>query len=170
MQGIVGRAWATLDHMAIMMQYRNIEDVKIERIEIIASVWIVTTPLVLFRVSVCACTVEPPNNGQVGTSTLVHYSEVVLYWGVLVKKALYLYCMYFIQGFKTYDHNQGQNNTLVYNYNSTISQWLHTVLAFSICGSIKSWNCIFCPYRISIIRGWVEMYFLALIIRGFKIA
>ena len=31
-------------------------------------------------------TVEPPNNGQVGASTLVHYSEVVLYWGFLVKK------------------------------------------------------------------------------------
>ena len=31
-------------------------------------------------------TVESPNNGLVGASTLVHYSEVVLYWGVLVKK------------------------------------------------------------------------------------
>ena len=27
-------------------------------------------------------TVEPPNEAQVGTSTDVHYSEVVLYWGV----------------------------------------------------------------------------------------
>ena len=31
-------------------------------------------------------TVEPPNNEQVGTLTLVHYSKVALYWGVLVKK------------------------------------------------------------------------------------
>ena len=26
-------------------------------------------------------TVEPLNKGQVGTSTNVHYSEAVLYWG-----------------------------------------------------------------------------------------
>ena len=26
-------------------------------------------------------TVKPPNKGQVGAWTLVHYSEVVLYWG-----------------------------------------------------------------------------------------
>ena len=30
-----------------------------------------------------AYTVEPLNNGQVGALTLVHYSEVVLYWGIL---------------------------------------------------------------------------------------
>ena len=30
-------------------------------------------------------TVEPLNVGQVGISTDVHYSEVVLYWGVFVK-------------------------------------------------------------------------------------
>ena len=30
-------------------------------------------------------TVEPPNKGQVGTSTHVHYSEVVFYWGVSAK-------------------------------------------------------------------------------------
>ena len=30
--------------------------------------------------------VEPLNDGQVSASTIVHYSEVVLYWGVLVKK------------------------------------------------------------------------------------
>ena len=29
-------------------------------------------------------TVEPPNNGQVGTWPFVHYSEVVLYWGVFI--------------------------------------------------------------------------------------
>ena len=28
---------------------------------------------------------EPPNKGQVGTSTVVHYLEVVLYWGVFAK-------------------------------------------------------------------------------------
>ena len=32
-----------------------------------------------------ADTVEPLDNGQVGALTLVHYSEGVLYWGVLVK-------------------------------------------------------------------------------------
>ena len=31
-------------------------------------------------------TVEPPNKGQVGAWALVHYSGVVLYWGVFVKK------------------------------------------------------------------------------------
>ena len=31
-------------------------------------------------------TVEPPNKGQVGTSTDVHYSKIVLYWGVVVKE------------------------------------------------------------------------------------
>ena len=64
-------------------------------------------------------TVEPPNNGQVGVSTLVHYSEVVLYWGVLIKKpyiVLYVTLIYFIQGFKTYYYNQGQNNTVMYMY------------------------------------------------------
>ena len=30
-------------------------------------------------------TVEPLNKGQVGTLTIVHYSEVVLYWGVFAK-------------------------------------------------------------------------------------
>ena len=34
-------------------------------------------------------TVEPLNNGQVGALTLVHYSEVVLYWGDLVNSKLY---------------------------------------------------------------------------------
>ena len=34
-------------------------------------------------------TVEPLNKGQVGTSTNVHYSEVVLYWGVFVKNPLF---------------------------------------------------------------------------------
>ena len=34
-------------------------------------------------------TVEPPNKGQVGTSTDVHYSEVVHYWGVFVKNPLF---------------------------------------------------------------------------------
>ena len=29
---------------------------------------------------------EPPNKGQVGVWALVHYSGVVLYWGVFVKK------------------------------------------------------------------------------------
>ena len=29
---------------------------------------------------------EPPNKGQVGAWALVHYSGVVLYWGVFVKK------------------------------------------------------------------------------------
>ena len=28
---------------------------------------------------------EPPDNGQVGALTFVHYLDVVLYWGVLVK-------------------------------------------------------------------------------------
>ena len=31
-------------------------------------------------------TVEPPNKGQVGAWALVHYSGVVLYWGVFIKK------------------------------------------------------------------------------------
>ena len=31
-------------------------------------------------------TVAPPNKGQVGAWALVHYSGVVLYWGVFVKK------------------------------------------------------------------------------------
>ena len=34
-------------------------------------------------------TVEPPNNGQVGTLTDVRYSEVVLYWGVFAKNPLF---------------------------------------------------------------------------------
>ena len=34
-------------------------------------------------------TVEPPNKGQVDTSTDVHYSEVVLYWGVFAKNPLF---------------------------------------------------------------------------------
>ena len=29
---------------------------------------------------------EPPNKGQVGAWALVHYSGVVLYWGVFVTK------------------------------------------------------------------------------------
>ena len=29
---------------------------------------------------------EPPNKGQVGAWALVHYSGVVLYWGVFVKE------------------------------------------------------------------------------------
>ena len=34
-------------------------------------------------------TVEPPNKGQVGTSTNVHYYEVVLFWGVSAKDHLF---------------------------------------------------------------------------------
>ena len=30
---------------------------------------------------------EPPNDGQVGASILVHYLEIVLYWVKLVKKS-----------------------------------------------------------------------------------
>ena len=36
-------------------------------------------------------TVEFPNKGQVGTSTNVHYSEVVLYWGVSAKNHLFCF-------------------------------------------------------------------------------
>ena len=35
-------------------------------------------------------TLEPLNNGQVGTSTLVHYSEVILYWGVWSKSLIFV--------------------------------------------------------------------------------
>ena len=38
------------------------------------------------KVVSCVYTVEPPNKGQVGAWALVHYSGVVLYWGVFVKK------------------------------------------------------------------------------------
>ena len=38
-------------------------------------------------------TVEPPNKGQIGAWTLVHYSEVVLYGGGLSKSILILYCI-----------------------------------------------------------------------------
>ena len=34
-----------------------------------------------------ANTVEPPNKGQIGAWTLVHYSEVVLYVCFFIKKA-----------------------------------------------------------------------------------
>ena len=34
-------------------------------------------------------TVEPSNKGRVGTLTDVHYSEVVLYWGVSAKNHLF---------------------------------------------------------------------------------
>ena len=43
------------------------------------------TRFVILIKNVHIYTVEPLNNGQVGTLTLVHYSEVVLYWEVLVK-------------------------------------------------------------------------------------
>ena len=37
-------------------------------------------------VGVKGYTVEPPNKGQVGAWALVHYLEVVLYWGFFVKR------------------------------------------------------------------------------------
>ena len=46
-----------------------------------------------------ACTVETPNKGQVGTSTDVRYSEVVLYWGVFDKNPsfyIFICCISFI--------------------------------------------------------------------------
>ena len=46
-------------------------------------------PAPLYIHTICS-TVEPPYNGQVGALTLVHYSEIVLYWGVLVKKKPYI--------------------------------------------------------------------------------
>ena len=53
-------------------------------------------------------TVEPPINGQVGASTLVHFSKVILYWGVGKKPYICIAChidlFYFTQGFKTYDY------------------------------------------------------------------
>ena len=39
-----------------------------------------------YGISNLRTTVEPPNKGQVGAWALVHYSGVVLYWGVFVKK------------------------------------------------------------------------------------
>ena len=46
---------------------------------------LIPTPLVsvLFCSSIYIRTVEPPNKGQIGAWTLVHYSEVVLYGEVL---------------------------------------------------------------------------------------
>ena len=52
-----------------------------------------------------ATTVEPPNKGQVGTSTEVRYSEVVLYWGVFAKNPSFyilVCCISFILHFRTY--------------------------------------------------------------------
>ena len=34
---------------------------------------------------------EPPNKGQVDTSTDVHYLEVVLYWGVFANNPLFTF-------------------------------------------------------------------------------
>ena len=36
---------------------------------------------------------EPPNKGQVGAWTLVHYSEVVLYWGGFVTATVVRYTL-----------------------------------------------------------------------------
>ena len=50
-------------------------------------------------------TVEPLNKGQVGTSTDVRYSEVVLYWGVFAKKpslCIFICCISFVLHFMTY--------------------------------------------------------------------
>ena len=47
-------------------------------------------------------TVEPPNKGQLGTSTNVRYSEVVLYWGVFAKNPsffIFICCISFILHF-----------------------------------------------------------------------
>ena len=49
-------------------------------------VYCVLTVFTCVYVAVHGYTVEPPNKGQVGAWALVHYSGVVLYWGVFVKK------------------------------------------------------------------------------------
>ena len=45
----------------------------------------------IIHVYTCVYAVEPPNKGQVGAATLVHFSEVVLYWGV--SKSLITICI-----------------------------------------------------------------------------
>ena len=72
-------------------------------------------------------TVEPLNKGRVGTSTNVHYLEVVLYWGVLVK------------------HLHFKNNTLHYSVITVMIeeekakiQWLQ-YWSKVLCVSVDPW-------------------------------
>ena len=51
------------------------------------------------------CIVEPPNKGQVGTLTDVHYSEVVINWGFFAKYPLF-YVTYWAEYYYYYTLSQ----------------------------------------------------------------
>ena len=54
---------------------------------------------------VYAYTVEPPNKGNIGAWTIVHYSEVVLYVVFLSKRLLILYCRKTVETERTVERN-----------------------------------------------------------------
>ena len=67
--------------------------------------------------------VEPPNKGQVGTLTNVHYSEVVLYWGVSAKN--HLFCIL--------GHTKQMDPRLNVVFVSMCLIYLHQILSFRTC-------------------------------------